>query len=331
MKWLLNSGWWLGKRHTHVSSRYSSVSSRHPRISSRHPRVGKGLVAIALLVSLSSLLMSCTDYVQQIDDRYGEWETSDSIVKSSSGNRHSGLDPESSSSAAKSSSSSVPSSSSSVTPKSSSSKKVESSSSKVTEPVEVTTGSMTDSRDGQTYKTVKIGSQTWMAQNLNYETENSFCYNDTASYCAKYGRLYTWAAAVGKSESECGYGNTCSLLSGSIQGVCPIGWHLPSKVEWETLFNAVGGQSTAGIALRSSFGWYSNGNGSDAFSFSALPAGYGTGIGCYYIEGHSANFWGSTEYYSNYAFSMYLAYIYDLAGLNTYDKNNRFSVRCLKD
>ena len=111
---------------------------------------------------------------------------------------------------------------------------------------------MTDSRDGQTYKTVTIGTQTWMAQNLNYETANSYCCKDSASYCTKYGRLYTWAAAT---------------------TACPEGWHLPSQTEWEVLFTAVGGQSTAGKVLKSTSGWNNGGNGTDAFAFSALPAG----------------------------------------------------------
>ena len=170
-----------------------------------------------------------------------------------------------------------------------------------------------------------------MAENLNYETDSSFCYNNNESNCTKYGRLYTWAAAVGKSESECGYGYTCSLLSGNIQGVCPEGWHLPSKAEWETLFNAVDGQSTAGRVLKSTSGWESNGNGTDSFGFSALPAGYREKKVDYYNEGGLALFWSSTENISFSAYYMGLDFNHDDAGLNYDDKNSEFSVRCIKD
>lgn len=125
---------------------------------------------------------------------------------------------------------------------------------KVVNSSDVIVGSMTDSRDGQTYKTVQIGSRTWMAQNLNYKSANSYCYNDNANNCTKYGRLYTWAAAVGKSEEVCDFGHSCSLPSGNIQGVCPSGWHLPSDTEWDTLFMMVGGLSFAGSKLKSTSG-----------------------------------------------------------------------------
>ncbi len=213
-------------------------------------------------------------------------------------------------------------------PKSSSSKKKLSSSSIVSSPVE---GTLTDSRDGQTYKIVKIGDQWWMAENLNYEVDSSFCYNDSAEYCEKYGRLYRWAAAVGKSESECGYDSTCSLPTGSIQGVCPRGWHLPRKYEWETLFDAVGGQTTAGMALKSASGWYNSGNGPDAFGFSALPAGKRDENGNYNFEGSVADFWSPSEYGSGAVLDMYLDSKHGSVFPTITSKYYGHSVRCVKD
>lgn len=166
---------------------------------------------------------------------------------------------------------------------------------------------LTDLREGQTYKTVKIGSQTWMAENLNFKTDSSFCYNNEESYCAKYGRLYMWSA---------------------VTKACPSGWHLPSSTEWESLFNAVGGSSTAGSKLKSTSGWI-GGNSTDAFGFSALPAGYRGYTGGFTGEGY-AYFWSSSEYDSDYAYVMNLYYD-DLARLYYDNKYSGFSVRCLKD
>ncbi|MBR2271585.1 MAG: fibrobacter succinogenes major paralogous domain-containing protein [Fibrobacter sp.] len=206
-------------------------------------------------------------------------------------------------------------------------------------------GELLDDRDGQIYKTVKIGDQVWMAENLNFKADSSCCYNSVDSNCTKYGRLYMWAAAVGKPESECGYDYTCSLPSGNIQGVCPSGWHLPSTTEWETLSNAVGEQFTAGGVLKSTSGWmnsdwsisgdgtviYTSGNGTDAFGFSALPAGYRNYLGEFSREGECAFFWNSTEYALGYADDMCLCYDFDNARLSYVGKINMFSVRCLKD
>ncbi|MBR4783647.1 MAG: fibrobacter succinogenes major paralogous domain-containing protein [Fibrobacter sp.] len=115
-------------------------------------------------------------------------------------------------------------------------------------------GTLRDSRDGKVYNTVKIGQQTWMAQNLNFETEDSFCYDESERYCTKYGygRLYPWRIA---------------------KTVCPAGWHLPSKGEFESLLELVGEDSGAKLKSRSRWGercW-----GLDVFGFNALAAGYG--------------------------------------------------------
>ena len=173
------------------------------------------------------------------------------------------------------------------------------------EPQTVVKGEMTDSRNVKKYKTVKIGDQIWMAENLNYKTRTSYCYDNKESNCSKYGRLYEWKAAI---------------------KACPSGWHLPSKVEFETLFTAVGDQSSAGKVLKSLSGW----NGTDAYGFSVLPAGDRYYRDGFYDLGRSAYFWRATEYGSGSAYRMSLndnVYV----GLDYYYKSHGFSVRCLKN
>ena len=205
---------------------------------------------------------------------------------------------------------------------------------------DATAKTLKDLRDGQTYKTVVIGEQTWMAENLNYETENSYCYDDDPSNCAKYGRLYTWAAVIDSvklatdadNPLDCGYAKECGL-AGKVQGICPEGWHLPSYGEWYTLFGAVGGQSTAGKVLKSQTGWAAYGGitNEDSFGFSALPAGFRYDSGDYSLEGYNALFWSSTEGSSSGAYYMTLYYDYHDAPLDYYSKNYGHSVRCVKD
>ena len=179
-------------------------------------------------------------------------------------------------------------------------------------PSEVIKGSMTDTRDGRTYKTVTIGSQTWMAENLNYGYKvNGTSYETyTNPYCDKCGRYYTWAAA---------------------KTACPSGWHLPTKAEYETLFTTVGGSPTVGNALKSATGWDSDGNGEDTFGFSALPAGKRDSYGDFDRELKHAHFWSSTEYENFGAYHMYLSYCIDDAYLLWSNKSEVYSVRCLKD
>ena len=203
--------------------------------------------------------------------------------------------------------------------------------------------SIVDSRDGQVYKTVKIGDQTWMAENLNYDPGQggsgdakydwSWCRN-----CEVIGHLYTWAAAIdsvklandAENPQDCGYGKGCGL-TGKLQGICPDGWHLPSKAEWQDLFDAVGGRSTAGEVLKSQTGWYRNGNGTDAFGFSALPAGDKSDNGYFYHAGDIAYFWSATGNSDHFAYLMYLGYGYKYADLYDDNKNYGYSVRCVKD
>ncbi len=217
-------------------------------------------------------------------------------------------------------------------------------------------GTMIDSRDGQTYKTVKIGDQTWMAENLNFDPGQggsgdikydwSWCYNDEPKNCAVAGRLYSWAAAIDSvklatdadNPQDCGYGKECGLaLRGTtilVQGICPEGWHLPTRAEWNTLFTAVGEESTAGKFLKSQTGWYNRGNGTDAYGFSALPAGSRKVDGDnveFLNDGGYAGFWSASQLAANVAYRMYLSYGSDYATLSYDHPNNGFSVRCLKD
>lgn len=97
-------------------------------------------------------------------------------------------------------------------------------------------GEFLDKRDNQVYRTTQIGDQVWFAQNLNFETDSSFCKNNELDSCAKYGRLYTWNAAVGKSMEECPYDSACYLTNpekneAPVRGACPEGWHVPAFEE----------------------------------------------------------------------------------------------------
>lgn len=208
--------------------------------------------------------------------------------------------------------------------------------------------SIVDSRDGKVYKTVKIGDQTWMAENLNYDPGQggsddakydwSWCFNNEPKNCDVAGRLYTWAAAIdsvklandAENPRDCGDGKAC-YLSSTVQGVCDKGWHLPTRMEWKALFTAVGDQLTAGVVLKSQVGWYNDGNGTDAFGFSALPAGYSIDKDHFYNAGLNADFWSSTEYASKYAYDMYMTYYFEDALVTDFNKSYGYSVRCVKD
>ena len=205
---------------------------------------------------------------------------------------------------------------------------------------------MIDSRDGQFYKTVKIGDQVWMAENLNYADSmktpsllmRSWCFNDVPEYCAVTGRLYTWAAAIDSVKlatdvdypQDCGYGKTCSLPA-KVQGICPDGWHLPTESEWNSLFSEVGGVSAALGNLTSQTGcdW---GFGMDTYGFSALPAGFRAVDGRFGSGGSDAAFWSATEIDLSHA-NAYVVYLYsfDRDAYSGSHKGEAFSIRCLQD
>ena len=211
---------------------------------------------------------------------------------------------------------------------------------------EITYGNMTDSRDKKVYKTVKIGNQVWMAENLNYydATLNglSWCVgaknSENTSNCAVTGRLYTWAGAIDSvklatdldNPRDCGYGKTCTLPD-TVYGICPPGWHLPTDAEWETLFTEMGGRSVAGGILKSQTGWYNGNNSTDAVGFSALPGGYRHNEGSYYGSRY-ADFWSSTEEGLGRAYNVFLEYnSTHVSSLGDDNKDDGFSVRCIQN
>ena len=165
----------------------------------------------------------------------------------------------------------------------------------------------TDSRDGRKYEAFEIVAQTWMAENLNFNAKDSKCYYNKEENCKKYGRLYDWNTAM---------------------SVCPKGWHLPSKEEWE-IFIDFAGEKIAGKNLKAKSGWRNNGNGKDEYGFSALPGGYGYygnfGFGGFSI-GEEGYWWNSSK--RNSAYRLF----YDLDGIGGYGQyNHLYSVRCVKD
>lgn len=110
-------------------------------------------------------------------------------------------------------------------------------------------GEIVDSRDGRTYKTVKIGKQTWFAENLNYASDKSVCADSLDKDCEIYGRLYVYSWEM-----------------------CPEGWHVPTMPEWSELFSSAGGfDDVEGAMLKSKFGWRKGIEGLDAFGFSLAP------------------------------------------------------------
>ena len=198
-------------------------------------------------------------------------------------------------------------------------------------------GDLIDERDGQLYKTITIGDQTWMAQNLNflYEkgTSHSFCFGDDPANCEKYGRLYTWSAALDSAGlySEdglgCGGGATCGYFP-VLRGVCPEGWHVPSDKEFETLRSFV---SSAGDLQALGFAEWSGATNTSGFS--AIPSGlytynYGDNKADYYNLGEVARYWSRSEGASN-PYALVIKSSQKLEGTN--DTDDRLSVRCIKD
>ncbi|OFY47847.1 MAG: hypothetical protein A2W85_13700 [Bacteroidetes bacterium GWF2_41_31] len=194
---------------------------------------------------------------------------------------------------------------------------------KVDTPIIVAEVSSVTDYDGNTYRTVKIGDQVWMAENFNAsKTSNGqsllevYEYNNDSTNSNDYGRLYSWSAAV---------------------MAAPEGWHLPTKEEWEELINSVGGPGIAGGKLKESgtTHWNSPNTGAEnSVGFSAVAGGFRGGDGVYYVLGEHGSYWGT----ANNAQDPYCIYVYNTTAnlvteVSPVDKTsgNAFAVRFVKN
>ncbi len=201
-----------------------------------------------------------------------------------------------------------------------------------------------DSQNPQTYKTVIIGTQTWMARNLNYNVPDSRCYNDSIAYCDKYGRLYSWATAMNLA-SSCNSNKCSSQIQSKHRGICPNGWHLPNRYEWGTLVDYAMRPlqtygSTGKILKANNCCWPNSGDhyyywrdrNIDYYGFSALPGGYFSD-GRFDLVNPSGYWWTTSEFGADYI-DAYKYYMSDVSGEATFFaafKSDLLSVRCVKD
>jgi len=195
---------------------------------------------------------------------------------------------------------------------------------------------LVDARDGKSYSTVLIGTQCWMAQNLNVgtkitgattQTNNStiekYCYDDNDANCTVYGGLYQWDEIMQYVTTE------------GAQGICPTGWHVPTDGEWSALTTFLGGASVAGGKMKetgtthwkSPNDWATNSSG-----FTGLPGGLRNNFnGSFEKQSEFGYRWSSSQYDSTMAKGQHLYYTTPEVYINTGFKTSGFSVRCLKD
>lgn len=188
--------------------------------------------------------------------------------------------------------------------------------------------------DGNFYHNVTIGSQQWLAENLNVAhyrngdiipqvqdaeywailTSGAWCFYEAAdSNGFVYGKLYNWYAV------------------NDPRGIAPEGWHIPSEEEWNTLIALSGGERVAGKRLKSTDGWFENLHATNSFGFNALPGGYRDVNGAYSNITKFGYFWTATEYYSDFAKYHFMTYNFpEIINFESV-KMRAMSVRCIKD
>ena len=192
-------------------------------------------------------------------------------------------------------------------------------------------GTFIDSRDGETYRTVKIGKQIWMAENLRFNAEGSFAPNGNEENVQKYGRLYTWTSALDIPSSFADESLTTDLQmvnrirEKNYKGIAPEGWHIPSNKEWEEL---VAQLKFKGEDLRSAC--IRHKPGKDSLGFFALPAGYRFNNGAFWHFGDRARFWSKDEY-CNKANAFRFSITEESMDIEGIYRSDALSVRCIKN
>jgi len=209
-------------------------------------------------------------------------------------------------------------------------------------------GTHTVTYEGQVYNTIQIFSQCWLKENLNVGTMipggqpmedngviEKYCYSNKPDSCTKYGGLYQWDEMMQYTMQQ------------GVQGICPPGWHIPTDEEWKVLEGAVDSQYgigdplwdydfwrgfDAGTNLKSTSGWYENGNGTDLYGFSGLPGGRHDESGTFVLI-YEYGYWWTSSYktYNLWSWSRFLDYLSPEVVRYRFVKMIGFSVRCIKD
>ena len=199
-------------------------------------------------------------------------------------------------------------------------------------------GSVVDARDGQTYKTIKIGDQNWLAQNLNYNSFDSWCFDEVTN-CAEDGRYYSWYGAMDIDEDI--WQISLEGIEDEHQGACPDGWHVPTISEWEDLFAFVAGtpnyksyEDSVAYKLRSNFGWEFNMNGWDVYGLALTPSGYFDRVIDFKVTSKTTSIyqWTATPGDGYRTHSRYFEMTDDMILIGpSYDNKSGMSVRCVEN
>lgn len=196
-------------------------------------------------------------------------------------------------------------------------------------------GYLKDERDSNVYRTVKVGTQTWFAQNLAFKRDTSWRNRDSLALERRFGRLYQWTAAMDTSGK---FNTDAAEIELPWRGICPTGWHIPSDAEWSTIVNFVD-SANSGAALKSM--WYPNKDTAiktlDTWGFRVLAGGqvventsYPYGY-IYRAFGVNGMFWTATEYSATKAYIRNFMQTANHSNRALWPKSEGYSVRCLRD